>query len=749
MGDPKGFLTTPRELPVRRPVDLRLRDWREVYEDFPRTDLEAQAGRCMNCGIPFCHQGCPLGNLIPEWNDLVYRHDWREATERLHATNNFPEFTGTLCPAPCEAACVLAINSDAVTIKQVEIEIIDRAWDEGWVPPQKAETRTGKKVAVVGSGPSGLAAAQQLTRVGHDVVVFERADRIGGLLRYGIPEFKMEKARLDRRLAQMRDEGTIFKASVDVGTDVTAEQLRAEFDAVVLAGGATAWRDLPAPGREAKGVYQAMEYLPWANHVQQGDIDAPPISAKDKHVVIIGGGDTGADCLGTSHRQGAASVTQLEIMPTPPEKRTEGMPWPTYPMVYRVSSAHEEGGERLYSVNTTEFVADERGRAGRHQDRRGRAGRRGPVRAGRGRRGEGAARAARAARHGLRRAGEGQAAVGPRGGARPARQRRARPELHDERRGRLLGGRHGPRAEPHRVGDRGGPVGGGRGGRLPDRPHRAPPPDQPDGPAAPLGTHDRDHRHTTPVGTGLMCHSTRSLPCEALHHRGERFVERPVDRDVARAERLAAALQLVDHGVDVAAEQRERIGRDEVAMSAPMKLFVHGGTSSPTTNRFIASSISSARARGRAQARDHGAELVAARERARGDRHDVGDLRGQRQRLGAGRRHEHRRALLAVELAQVGDGLLHLVAPLGRGAVGHAQLGGALRHAVVPGADAHVEPPLVSTERLCASHAACRGVRSGLASTNVPTRSGATVAATASEENGESNCTPSGMSTVE
>jgi glutamate synthase (NADPH/NADH) small chain len=361
MGDPKGFLTTPRELPVRRPVDLRLRDWREVYEDFPRTDLEAQAGRCMNCGIPFCHQGCPLGNLIPEWNDLVYRHDWREATERLHATNNFPEFTGTLCPAPCEAACVLAINSDAVTIKQVEIEIIDRAWDEGWVPPQKAQTRTGKKVAVVGSGPSGLAAAQQLTRVGHDVVVFERADRIGGLLRYGIPEFKMEKARLDRRLAQMRDEGTIFKASVDVGTDVTAEQLRAEFDAVVLAGGATAWRDLPAPGREAKGVYQAMEYLPWANHVQQGDIDAPPISAKDKHVVIIGGGDTGADCLGTSHRQGAASVTQLEIMPTPPEKRTEGMPWPTYPMVYRVSSAHEEGGERLYSVNTTEFVADERG----------------------------------------------------------------------------------------------------------------------------------------------------------------------------------------------------------------------------------------------------------------------------------------------------------------------------------------------------------------------------------------------------
>ena len=362
MGDPKGFLTTPRENPARRPVDLRLMDWREVYEDFPRDHLEKQAGRCMNCGIPFCHQGCPLGNLIPEWNDLVHRHDWREAIERLHATNNFPEFTGTLCPAPCEAACVLAINDDAVTIKQVEVEIIDRAWDEGWVPPQLPERRTGRKVAVVGSGPAGLAAAQQLTRVGHDVVVYERADRIGGLLRYGIPEFKMEKARLDRRLRQMQDEGTHFRAGVDVGTDITAEQLRSDFDAVVLAGGATAWRDLPAPGRELEGVYQAMEYLPWANHVQQGDIDAPPISAEGKHVVIIGGGDTGADCLGTAHRQGAASVTQLEIMPTPPERRTENMPWPTYPMVYRVSSAHEEGGERMFSVNTTEFVGDEDGK---------------------------------------------------------------------------------------------------------------------------------------------------------------------------------------------------------------------------------------------------------------------------------------------------------------------------------------------------------------------------------------------------
>ena len=357
MGDPKGFLTTRRETPRRRPVDLRLMDWREVYEDFERGKLEEQAGRCMNCGIPFCHHGCPLGNLIPEWNDLVYRSDWREATERLHATNNFPEFTGTLCPAPCEAACVLAINDDAVTIKQVEVSIVDRAWDEGWVTPQVPAVRTGKRVAVVGSGPAGLAAAQQLTRVGHDVVVFERADRIGGLLRYGIPEFKMEKARLDRRLAQMEAEGTQFRPSVDVGTDLTVEQLRAGFDAVVLAGGATAGRDLPAAGRELDGVHQAMEFLPWANHVQQGDLDAPPISAAGKDVVIIGGGDTGADCLGTSHRQGARSVTQLEIMPTPPEKRTEGMPWPTYPMVYRVSSAHEEGGERLFSVNTTEFVA--------------------------------------------------------------------------------------------------------------------------------------------------------------------------------------------------------------------------------------------------------------------------------------------------------------------------------------------------------------------------------------------------------
>jgi glutamate synthase (NADPH/NADH) small chain len=362
MADPKGFMNTGREIPVRRPVDLRLLDWNEVYEDFSHDTLEKQAGRCMNCGIPFCHQGCPLANLIPEWNTLVWRKDWSDAIERLHATNNFPEFTGTLCPAPCEAACVLAINDDAVTIKQVEIEIIDRAWDEGWVTPVLPEARTGKRVAVVGSGPAGLAAAQQLTRVGHDVVVFERADRIGGLLRYGIPEFKMAKHRLDRRLDQMRQEGTEFRAGVEVGVDVTAEELRAEFDAVVLAGGATAWRDLPAPGRELTGVYQAMEYLPPSNRVREGDLERSPIDAEGKHVVIIGGGDTGADCLGTAHRQGAASVTQLEIMPTPPEHRTENMPWPTYPMVYRVSSAHEEGGERLYSVTTQEFLGDDEGR---------------------------------------------------------------------------------------------------------------------------------------------------------------------------------------------------------------------------------------------------------------------------------------------------------------------------------------------------------------------------------------------------
>jgi glutamate synthase (NADPH/NADH) small chain len=365
VADPNGFMKfTKRETPKRRPVPLRLRDWNEVYEDFDHEDLRHQASRCMDCGIPFCHNGCPLGNLIPEWNDLVHQDRWQDAIERLHATNNFPEFTGRLCPAPCEASCVLGINSDPVTIKQVEVEIIDNAFDEGWVVPKRAHLLTGKSVAVVGSGPAGLAAAQQLTRAGHDVTVFERADRIGGLLRYGIPEFKMEKRHIDRRLDQMRAEGTQFRTSVDVGVDVTVAELHEEFNAVVLAGGATDWRDLPIPGREFAGIHQAMEYLPWANKATHGDpvLDAdgqPPITAKGKRVVIIGGGDTGADCLGTAHRQGAASVHQFEIMPRPPEERADVTPWPTYPLVYRVSSAHEEGGERVFAVNTERFLGAE------------------------------------------------------------------------------------------------------------------------------------------------------------------------------------------------------------------------------------------------------------------------------------------------------------------------------------------------------------------------------------------------------
>jgi glutamate synthase (NADPH/NADH) small chain len=398
MGKVTGFLEFGRELPRRRPVPLRLRDWHEVYEPFPVESAQEQGARCMDCGIPFCHEGCPLGNLIPEWNDLVYRDDWSAAIERLHATNNFPEMTGRLCPAPCEAACVLGINSDAVTIERIEYEIVERAWDEGWVRPEIPRERTGKRVAVVGSGPAGLAVAQQLTRAGHSVVVYERAEKPGGLLRYGIPEFKMEKRVLDRRLGQLRAEGVEFRCSVSVGEPpdgaagaavragspeglpepgeerglgtasapdvvvVPARRLVDEHDAVVLAGGATLPRDLDVPGRSLDGVHFALEYLKPSNLVQEGALDTSPISAAGKDVVIIGGGDTGADCLGTAHRQGARSVHQLEIMPEPPGERPDANPWPLWPVILRSSSAHEEGGRRVFSVTTTEFAGDGEGR---------------------------------------------------------------------------------------------------------------------------------------------------------------------------------------------------------------------------------------------------------------------------------------------------------------------------------------------------------------------------------------------------
>ncbi len=362
MGKPTGFIEFTRELPARRPVKERLQDWSEVYLLFAEEKLQTQGARCMDCGIPFCHDGCPLGNLIPEWNDLIYRDQWRDAIDRLHKTNNFPEFTGRLCPAPCEGSCVLGINEDPVTIKQIEVSIVDHAFEQGWVTPMQPAARTGKKVAVVGSGPAGLAAAQQINLAGHFVTVFERDDRIGGLMRYGIPEFKMEKKVLDRRLELMEAERVVFKTGCHVGVDISAAELREEFDAIVLAGGARASRDLPIPGRELKGIYFAMEYLPLQNRLCEGDTIPGDkiINAKGKSVVIIGGGDTGADCLGTALRQGASVVHQLEILPRPPDERDENAnPWPLYPNIYRVASAHEEGGERIYSISTKRFVGED------------------------------------------------------------------------------------------------------------------------------------------------------------------------------------------------------------------------------------------------------------------------------------------------------------------------------------------------------------------------------------------------------
>jgi glutamate synthase (NADPH) small chain len=354
MGKPTGFIEFDRVKPPARAVAERVADYRHVYDAYPADELTRQASRCMDCGIPFCHQGCPLGNLIPDWNDLVYRDNWRAAIDRLHQTNNFPEFTGMLCPAPCEGSCVLGINKDPVTIKSIELSIVDRAFDEGWIVPRPPASRTWKKVAIVGSGPAGLAAAAQLNRAGHSVTVFEKSDRIGGLLRYGIPEFKLEKRILNRRLDLLAAEGVVFRTRVNVGEDVTAKDLRLEFDAVLLAGGAGQPRDLNVPGRELKGVHFAMDYLTQQNRHCEGD-EIPWIDAKGKHVVIIGGGDTGADCLGTVHRQRAASVAQLELMPTPPKERAETNPWPLWPHIFRTSSAHEEGGERVYEVATTEL----------------------------------------------------------------------------------------------------------------------------------------------------------------------------------------------------------------------------------------------------------------------------------------------------------------------------------------------------------------------------------------------------------
>jgi len=364
MGNINGFLQIKRTKPHARPVEVRIRDWNEVYLPTPEPEVRDQGSRCMDCGIPFCHQGCPLGNHIPDWNDLVYRRRWRAASERLHATNNFPDFTGRLCPAPCEGSCVLGIGDDPVTIKNIELSIVERAFDEGWIQASPPALRTGKRVAVVGSGPAGLAAADQLNRLGHSVVVFEKSDRIGGLLRYGIPEFKLEKRMLDRRLSLLQQEGVEFRTSVNIGVDLPVRSLREDFDAVVLCCGAGSPRDLTVPGRDLAGIHFAVDYLTQQNRQCEGDVVPEPevITAAGKRVVIIGGGDTGADCLGTVHRQGALSVHQFELLPRPPDLRAADNPWPEWPRIFRSSAAHEEGGERVFSISTERFLGDEAGR---------------------------------------------------------------------------------------------------------------------------------------------------------------------------------------------------------------------------------------------------------------------------------------------------------------------------------------------------------------------------------------------------
>ena len=363
MGKPTGFMEYQRETPTRRPVAERVNDFFEVYEDFPEEKLKTQGARCMDCGVPFCHNGCPLNNVIPDWNDLVYRGRWQQAIRALHATNNFPEITGRICPAPCEASCVLGINEPPVTIKQIEKTVIEHAFKEGWIRPEPPAVRTGKRVAVIGSGPAGLAAAQQLNRAGHSVTVFEKADRIGGLLRYGIPDFKLEKRIIDRRTEQLTAEGIVFQTNAHVGKNVPVEDLRKEFDVILLAGGAEQPRDLKVPGRELKGIHFAMDFLPLQNRLCAGERinGKSAMLARGKRVVIIGGGDTGADCLGTCHRQKAASIVQFEIMPLPPEERSPSTPWPLWPLQLRIESAHEEGGQREWAVATTRFTGDEQG----------------------------------------------------------------------------------------------------------------------------------------------------------------------------------------------------------------------------------------------------------------------------------------------------------------------------------------------------------------------------------------------------